>query len=256
MIPTRRSPESCVDSLHRSGCIGRRRADRDRHRQRRDRQLHRHGRGRVMRDDDERDRRANADSELRRRPEFQRRRVCACIAHGDGAADDDGRTPRRRANTAAAQPARRPQHHRASHSPISPRPPRRIEASAPRQSRISSGSVGEVRPSGRLSRTSSTSGARAFRFHPAGRRPHLPREVRRADQTQPAKSLLHALVGSLRFAGHTGLNRVRFACWLSPTKKLGPGSYTLVMTAITADVGSTSQRLTFTYCGTRRARQL
>jgi galactose oxidase len=54
-----------------------------------------------------------------------------------------------------------------------------------------------------------------------------------------------AIVGSLRFAGHQGLNRIRFAGWLSPTKKLGPGNYTLVMTAITADVGSTSQRLTF-----------
>ena len=52
-------------------------------------------------------------------------------------------------------------------------------------------------------------------------------------------------VGSLRFAGHQGLNRIRFACWLSPTKKLGPGNYTLVMTAITADIGSTSQRLKF-----------
>ena len=53
------------------------------------------------------------------------------------------------------------------------------------------------------------------------------------------------IVGSLRLASHQGLNRIRFACWLSPTKKLGPGNYTLVMTAITADVGSTSERLKF-----------
>jgi hypothetical protein len=52
--------------------------------------------------------------------------------------------------------------------------------------------------------------------------------------------------GSLRLAGHAGLNSVGFVCWLSDTKKLAPGNYTLVMTAITADVGSTSQRLAFT----------
>jgi hypothetical protein len=54
------------------------------------------------------------------------------------------------------------------------------------------------------------------------------------------------VAGSLSFAGHSGLNSMRFMCWLSNTKKLAPGKYTLIMTAITADVGSTSQRLKFT----------
>jgi hypothetical protein len=51
--------------------------------------------------------------------------------------------------------------------------------------------------------------------------------------------------GSLSFAGHAGLNTVRFKGWLSRKKKLTPGKYTLVMTAITPGVGDTSQRLRF-----------
>jgi hypothetical protein len=51
--------------------------------------------------------------------------------------------------------------------------------------------------------------------------------------------------GSLTFAGHAGLNTVRFNGWLSRQKKLTPANYTLVMTAITPGVGETSQRLRF-----------
>ena len=51
--------------------------------------------------------------------------------------------------------------------------------------------------------------------------------------------------GSLPFAGHPGLNTVRFSGWLSRTKKLTPGKYTLVITAITRGVGATSQTLRF-----------
>ena len=52
--------------------------------------------------------------------------------------------------------------------------------------------------------------------------------------------------GSLTFAGHAGLNTVRFAGWLSRTKKLTPGRYELTITAITPGVGTTAQQLRFT----------
>ena len=51
--------------------------------------------------------------------------------------------------------------------------------------------------------------------------------------------------GSLTFAGHAGLNTVRFKGWLSRTKKLTAGKYTLTITAITPGVGETSQQLRF-----------
>jgi thermitase len=51
--------------------------------------------------------------------------------------------------------------------------------------------------------------------------------------------------GSLTFAGHAGPNTVRFTGWLSRTKKLKPGTYTLTITAITPHVGTTSQQLRF-----------
>jgi subtilisin family serine protease len=51
--------------------------------------------------------------------------------------------------------------------------------------------------------------------------------------------------GSLTFAGHAALNAVRFNGWLSRTKKLTPGTYTLVITATTPGVGTTSQTLRF-----------
>ena len=52
--------------------------------------------------------------------------------------------------------------------------------------------------------------------------------------------------GSLTFAGHAGLNTVRFAGWLSRTRKLTPGKHTLTITAITPGIGATSQQLRFT----------
>jgi hypothetical protein len=51
--------------------------------------------------------------------------------------------------------------------------------------------------------------------------------------------------GSLTFAGHAGLNAVRFNGWLSRTKKLKPDKYTLVITATTPGVGVTSRALRF-----------
>jgi hypothetical protein len=51
--------------------------------------------------------------------------------------------------------------------------------------------------------------------------------------------------GLLTFAGHAGLNTVRFAGWLSRTKKLTLGSYTLRIAAITPGVGVTAQQLQF-----------
>ena len=50
----------------------------------------------------------------------------------------------------------------------------------------------------------------------------------------------------MTFAGHTGVNAVRFKGWLSTTTKFTPGGYTLVITAITPGVGTTSQKLKFT----------
>jgi hypothetical protein len=52
--------------------------------------------------------------------------------------------------------------------------------------------------------------------------------------------------GTLAANGHTGVNRVRFSGWLSRTKKLKPGRYTLVITATTPGAGSTSAKLNFT----------
>jgi hypothetical protein len=46
--------------------------------------------------------------------------------------------------------------------------------------------------------------------------------------------------------GHAGVNSVRFLGWLSRTKRLTPGRYTLVITATTPSAGSTSARLSFT----------
>ena len=51
--------------------------------------------------------------------------------------------------------------------------------------------------------------------------------------------------GLLTFAGHPGLNTVRFTGWLSRSKKLTPGNYTLRIAAITPGVGATAQQLHF-----------
>ena len=51
--------------------------------------------------------------------------------------------------------------------------------------------------------------------------------------------------GLLTFAGHAGLNTVRFTGWLSRAKKLTPGNYTLRIAAITPGVGATAQQLHF-----------
>ncbi len=52
--------------------------------------------------------------------------------------------------------------------------------------------------------------------------------------------------GSLSFAGRAGPNTVGFQGRVSPSKKLNPGTYTVVITAKTPGVGSTFKRLTFT----------
>ena len=54
------------------------------------------------------------------------------------------------------------------------------------------------------------------------------------------------LRGSLSFAGHAGLNTVKFQGRVSASKKLKPGTYTMIITATTPGVGSTFKRLTFT----------
>ena len=54
-------------------------------------------------------------------------------------------------------------------------------------------------------------------------------------------------VGTLAFAAHRGHNAVRFRGRISPTKKLEPGRYQLVMTATdAADQRSTDESLNFT----------
>jgi uncharacterized repeat protein (TIGR01451 family) len=52
--------------------------------------------------------------------------------------------------------------------------------------------------------------------------------------------------GSLSFAGRAGLTTVDFQGRVSASKKLNPGTYTVVITATTPGVGSTFKRLTFT----------
>jgi hypothetical protein len=52
--------------------------------------------------------------------------------------------------------------------------------------------------------------------------------------------------GALSFAAHAGANTVRFQGRLSPTKKLKPGRYTLVITAAGASGQSAPQSLNFT----------
>jgi hypothetical protein len=54
-----------------------------------------------------------------------------------------------------------------------------------------------------------------------------------------------APAGTLRFAGHTGINSVHFEGRLPDGKKLKPGSYVLVLTATTPGAGSNSKTLTF-----------
>jgi hypothetical protein len=56
--------------------------------------------------------------------------------------------------------------------------------------------------------------------------------------------------GTLRIAGHRGVNRVSFAGWISANRELGPGRYTLVITATDATGRRSSpQRLGFTIVG-------
>jgi hypothetical protein len=52
--------------------------------------------------------------------------------------------------------------------------------------------------------------------------------------------------GKLGFSGHAGVNTVRFFGWLSKSRKLKPGNYMVVITAITPGVGSSSKALRFT----------
>ena len=54
------------------------------------------------------------------------------------------------------------------------------------------------------------------------------------------------VAGTLRFAGHAGVNKVRFQGRLTRRKRLKPGRYTLVITATTPGAGSTSAKLKFT----------
>jgi len=54
------------------------------------------------------------------------------------------------------------------------------------------------------------------------------------------------LAGSSTFSGHAGRNTVAFKGWLSHSEKLKPGHYTLVITAITPGVGTTTTKLNFT----------
>jgi hypothetical protein len=52
--------------------------------------------------------------------------------------------------------------------------------------------------------------------------------------------------GTLSFAGHPGANTVKFYGWLSRSRKLKPGKYTLIITATVPGARSTSRKLKFT----------
>jgi hypothetical protein len=52
--------------------------------------------------------------------------------------------------------------------------------------------------------------------------------------------------GTLSFSGHSGLNRVVFQGSISSAKKLGPGSYTLVISASSAGGRASPRSLSFT----------
>ena len=53
-------------------------------------------------------------------------------------------------------------------------------------------------------------------------------------------------VGTLTFTGHAGLNKVTFQGRLPHSKRLGPGSYTLMITATSDGKRSKPQTLKFT----------
>jgi hypothetical protein len=55
-------------------------------------------------------------------------------------------------------------------------------------------------------------------------------------------------VGTVRLAGHSGLNRIPFTGRLAGGRKLAPGRYTVTITAVDPTTGATSapKRLTFT----------
>ena len=56
-----------------------------------------------------------------------------------------------------------------------------------------------------------------------------------------------ATAGTLTFTGHSGTNKVAFQGRISPTEKLKPGRYTLVITATnSAGVRSAPKSLSFT----------
>jgi hypothetical protein len=54
------------------------------------------------------------------------------------------------------------------------------------------------------------------------------------------------LAGGLAFSAHAGANQVRFAGRISASQRLGPGLYTLVITAVNAGGRSAPQSLSFT----------
>ena len=73
--------------------------------------------------------------------------------------------------------------------------------------------------------------------------------MRRAEQEEPPQARLqaHPDPGTLSFTGHAGRNKVSFQGRISHSKKLGLGSYTLVITATNAAAQhSSTKQLSFT----------
>lgn len=85
-----------------------------------------------------------------------------------------------------------------------------------------------------------------FKQRAPGRLVHGVCVARTNGNKDKAKCARTVIRGLFSFAGHGGLDTVRFQGRLSASKKLKPGKYVLVITAHTPGVGSTFTRLAFT----------
>ncbi len=87
----------------------------------------------------------------------------------------------------------------------------------------------------------------SFTHQVNGRRIHHKCVAAKAETRRTPRCTRTVIVGTLTFTGHPGTNQVRFAGRISPTKKLTPGKYAVIITARNArDMGSTPRSLTFT----------
>ena len=229
--------------------------DRRGHGHRRRRYLHRHRRGRIVRDHAEDGRRADPDGDLCRRRELEQQHLGRTAAHRP-AAEQPRRTAARRqsAEHHGRTAADRQSTERAAAGCQSTEPAAgsyfRRKADQPEVPHLRQEAVRSDRPPARPGRHHLHLHAgrccnRALRIHPAGTRPCGQRQVGRGEQAQPGQAQVRYGQRPADVRRHAGLNTVRFAGWLSRTKKLTPGSHTLRIAAITPGVGVTAQQLQF-----------